>query len=120
MNVIDQARGLPSNSVRDIVCSSDGYYYIGTTNSLQVLTMNYGLRQVNTLTEIYYADDMDADREGHVATVTSGGTLYLLQGGTVLSSRQMTDGKTDTCWPRPQDMRSMNLISAGAGLTTSA
>ena len=94
VNVIDQARGLPSNSVRDIVCSSDGYYYIGTTNSLQVLTMNYGLRQVNTLTEIYYADDMDADREGHVATVTSGGTLYLLQGGTVLSSRQMTDGKT--------------------------
>ena len=94
VNVIDQASGLPSNSVRDIVCSSDGYYYIGTTSSMQVLTMNYGLRQVNTLAEIYYADDMDADREGHVATVTSGGTLYLLQGGTVLSSRQMTDGKT--------------------------
>jgi energy-coupling factor transport system substrate-specific component len=94
VNVIDQAGGLPSNSVRDIVRSSDGYYYIGTTSSLQVLTMNYGLRQVNTLTEIYYADDMDADRDGHVATVTSSGTLYLLQGGTVLSSRQMTDGKT--------------------------
>ncbi len=94
VNVIDQAGGLPSNSVRDIVRSSDGYYYIGTTGSLQVLTMNYGLRQVNTLAEIYYADDMDADGSGHVATVTSGGTLYLLQGGTVLSSRQMTDGKT--------------------------
>ncbi len=94
VNVIDQASGLPSNSVRDIVRSSDGYYYIGTTSSMQVLTMNYGLRQVNTLAEIYYADDMDADGEGHVATVTSGGTLYLLQGGTILSSRQMTDGKT--------------------------
>ena len=94
VNVIDQAGGLPSNSVRDIVRSSDGYYYIGTTGSLQVLTMNYGLRQVNTLAEIYYADDMDADGSGHVATVTSGGILYLLREGTVLSSRQMTDGKT--------------------------
>ena len=79
VNVIDQASGLPSNSVRDIVCSSDGYYYIGTTSSMQVLTMNYGLRQVNTLTEIYYADDLDADRDGHVAAVTSSGTLYRLK-----------------------------------------
>ena len=94
VNVVDQSSGLPSNSVRDIVRSSDGYYYIGTTGSMQVLTMNYGLRQVNTLTEIYYADDLDADRDGHVAAVTSSGTLYLLAEGSVLSSRQMTDGKT--------------------------
>ena len=94
VNVIDQSSGLPSNSVRGIVRSSDGYYYIGTTGSMQVLTMNYGLRQVNTLTEIYYADDIDADNNGYVAAVTSSGTLYLLQEGTILSSRQMTDGKT--------------------------
>ena len=93
-NVIDQAGGLPSNSVRSIIRSSDGYYYIGTTSSMQVLTLNSGLKRVNTLGEIYYADRSAADSDGHVATVTNAGVLFLLEKGRVLASRQMTDGKT--------------------------
>ena len=50
VNVIDDRKGLPSNSVKAIVRDSEGYYYIGTTSSMQVLTLNSGLKQVNTLT----------------------------------------------------------------------
>ena len=94
VNVLDQSTGLPSNSVRAIIRSSDGYYYIGTTGSMQVLSLNYGLKRLNTLSEIYYANNISADESGHVATVTSAGTLYLLEKGQILSSRQMTDDKT--------------------------
>ena len=88
-NVIDQSMGLPANAVRSIICSSDGYYYIGTTSSMQVLSLNYGLQRVNTLQEVFYADDSAADEEGRVATVTNSGTLYLLRQGQILSSRQL-------------------------------
>lgn len=93
-NVLDTSTGLPSNSVRSIIRSSDGYYYIGTTDSMQVLTLNNGLRRVNTLPEIYYADRLSADDNGHVAAVTNQGVLFLLEKGRVLASRQITDGKT--------------------------
>ena len=43
-NVIDQERGLPANSVKSIIKSTDGYYYIGTTGSMQILTLNSGLK----------------------------------------------------------------------------
>ena len=93
-NVIDQSMGLPSNAVRSIVRSSDGYYYIGTTSNMQVLTLNYGLQRVNTLAEVIYADDSAADEAGHVAAVTDSGMLYLLKQGQIMSSRRLTeDGK---------------------------
>ena len=91
-NVVDQAQGLPSNSVRSIIQSADGYYYIGTTSSMQVLTLNGGLKTESTLYEVNYADDVAADEEGHVAAVTSNGRLFLLKEGRILSSRQITTG----------------------------
>ena len=90
-NVIDQSMGLPANAVRSIVRSSDGYYYIGTTSNMQVLTLNYGLQRVTTLAEVIYADDSAADEDGRVATVTDSGMLYLLRQGQILSSRRLTD-----------------------------
>ncbi|MCR5301389.1 MAG: HD domain-containing protein [Lachnospiraceae bacterium] len=93
VNVIDQSSGLPSNSVRCIIRSSDGYYYVGTTGSMQILTMNNGLKASNTLDEINYADSIAADETGHVATVSSDGRLFLLKGGEVLSSEQMPEGE---------------------------
>ncbi len=94
-NVVDQSMGLPANSVRSIVRSSDGYYYIGTTSSMQVLTLNYGLQRENTLSEVLYADKSAADGNGRVAAVTSSGMLYLMKEGQILSSRRLTDGKED-------------------------
>ena len=94
VNVIDQSLGLPSNAVKDIVRSSDGYYYIGTTGSMQILTLNCGLKKLNTLPEVNYADQMAADDRGNVAAVTNDGTLFLLQQGQIVSSRQLPERQT--------------------------
>ena len=88
--VLDQSMGLPSNSVRAIIQSADGDYYIGTTSSMQILTLNSGLKKMNTLWEVNYADDIAADASGRVATVTSDGRLFLLRSRKIQSSRQVT------------------------------
>ena len=93
VNVVDQAKGLPADSVRSIIQSSDGYYYIGTTGSLQVLTLNSGLKRVSTLWEVNHAEDLAADRHGHVAGVTSDGRLFLMEKGRIRSSLRLTNGK---------------------------
>ncbi|MBR6186381.1 MAG: HD domain-containing protein [Clostridia bacterium] len=93
INVVDPSRGLPSYSVRSILQSSDSYYYIGTTASMQVFSLNSGLKTVNTLREVNYADDLSADQTGQVAAVTSDGRLFLLKAGQIVSSLQMTNGK---------------------------
>ena len=92
-NVVDQSRGLPSNSVRAIIQSADGYYYVGTTGSMQILTLKNGLRRVNTLREVNYADKIAADDEGHVAAVTSDGRLFLMREGVIQSSLQLPEGE---------------------------
>ena len=92
-NVVDQSKGLPSNSVRAIIQSADGYYYVGTTGSMQVLTLHNGLKRVNTLWEINYADKVAADQSGHVAAVTSNGRMFLLEKGQILSSIQLAGGE---------------------------
>ena len=88
-NVVDQSNGLPSNSVRSIIQCADGYYYVGTTDSMQVFSLNNGLKVVNTLREINYADGIAADNSGHVAAVTQNGCLFLMTKGHILSSRQL-------------------------------
>ncbi len=94
VNVIDQSQGLPSNSVKSIVRSSDGYYYIGTTGSMQILTLNCGLKKLSTLSEVAYAEQVTADDKGNVVAVTNEGTLFLLQQGQIVSSRQLPERQT--------------------------
>ena len=89
VNVLDERHGLPAYSVRSIICSSDGYYYIGTTSSMQIISLDNGLKKLNTLVEINGSDDLAADSAGHVAAVSDRGTLFLLEGGKILCSRQM-------------------------------
>ncbi len=98
VNTLDQRSGLPSNSVRSIIQSADGYYYVGTTSSMQILAMNNGLRVAHTLGEVNYADCMAADESGYVAAVTSDGRLYLMKAGRILSSLRLTeDGEVFNC-----------------------
>ena len=94
VNVIDQSMGLPTNAVKDIVRSSDGYYYIGTTGSMQILTLNSGLKKLNTLSEVAYTEQLAADSRGNVAAVTNDGTLFLMQQGQIISSRQLPERQT--------------------------
>ncbi|MBQ8946075.1 MAG: HD domain-containing protein [Lachnospiraceae bacterium] len=91
VNVLDHSSGLPSNSVRCIIRASDGYYYVGTSGSMQILVMNNGLKAANTLTEINYADSITADEYGRVASISSDGTLFLMSHGEILSSMQLPD-----------------------------
>ena len=91
VNVIDQSTGLPSNSVRSIVRATDGYYYVGTSGSMQILVMNNGLKAANTLPEVNYAESLTADNQGHVAAISSDGTLYLLKSGNIINSIRLSN-----------------------------
>ncbi len=90
-NVIDQSSGLSSNSVRCITRSSDGYYYVGTTGSMEILVMNNGLKATNTLEEVNYADSITADDNGHVAAIASDGRLFLMEKGRICSATHLPD-----------------------------
>ena len=93
VNVLDESTGLPSDSVKSIISSSDGYYYIGTAGSMQVIMMNNGLKPVYTLDEVTYADSITADENDHVATIGSDGKLFLLKNGTILESLSLPEGE---------------------------
>ena len=93
VNVVDQSMGLPSDSVRCIIQAADGYYYVGTTGSMQILLMNNGLKAANTLREIHYSESITADEKGHVAAVASDGRLFLMRKGLILCSLQLTDDR---------------------------
>lgn len=82
-NVIDTSVGLPSDSVRAIVRSSDGTYYVGTSDAMQLFELNGGIKLLNTIPEVTYAHSLSADERGNVAAVTSSGDLYLLTNGEV-------------------------------------
>ena len=114
VNVIDQSSGLPANSVKSIIKSSDGYYYIGTTGSMQVLTLNCGLKRAGVLTEISYAEYLAADENGNVAAVTNEGVLFLMRQGGIVSSRRLTDRQTifTSCSFDPKDG---TLLAATSG-----
>ena len=92
VNVLDMNSGLPSNSVRCITRASDGYYYVGTTGSLQIIMMNNGLKAAGTLPEVNYADSITADEVGHVATIASDGRLFLIKNGEIKASLQLDNG----------------------------
>ncbi len=93
VNVLDESEGLPSNSVRCIIRATDGYYYVGTTASMQILVMNNGMKAINTLEEVNYADSITADENGHVAAVASDGRLFLMKEGNILCSKQLPEGQ---------------------------
>ncbi len=113
VNVIDKDRGLPANSVKSIIRSTDGYYYIGTTAGTQVLTLNTGLQRVGIIPEVICANHLAADKDGNVAAVTQEGILYLLRKGKVVTSIRREEDKPvfTTCAFEPDG----TLLAATAG-----
>lgn len=92
VNVIDRSSGLPANSVRSIVRGSDGFYYVGTADSLQVFNLEDGLSATNTLDEIIYSHDLSSDKNGNVCSVTYGGDLFILNGGNIIKKAVSDSG----------------------------
>lgn len=80
VNTLNEDNGLPANSVRSIVQQSSGYYFVGTSSNLAVVSLSGGMRIVKDIPEVVYASSMDADRQEHVAAVTSNGKLCLMSG----------------------------------------
>ncbi len=98
LGTLDKTDGLPSDSVRSIVKSAQGEYYVGTADSLVILTFDTEFALVRTLDTIKYACRLSADKDGHVAAVTAHGELFLLRNGEILARHTVSDEESfSTC-----------------------
>ncbi len=79
VNIFDTDKGLTSDSVRSIVQSASGDYYIGTSDEVTVVELKDGITVTGELPEIRYAQSLSSDRTGLVAAVTAGGRLYVMK-----------------------------------------
>lgn len=97
-DVMNRKNGLPSNSVRCITENAEGYYYVGTTDGLAIMTLSGELKVCNIIPDIVYANSICADREGNVAVVTDEGGLYLLCGTEVIAKQTLKrEGESYNC-----------------------
>lgn len=97
-NTITQAEGLPSDAVRCITKSSDGFYYVGTTGSLAILKLSSGLTLAASIPEIAYANSISADQRGNVAAVTNEGGLYVVRATEIVMEKTTErKGESYTC-----------------------
>ncbi|MBQ8884590.1 MAG: hypothetical protein IJ031_08415 [Oscillospiraceae bacterium] len=86
-NVINQDKGLPSDSVRCITKSTNGDYYVGTTSYLAVITLSSGLVVSDVIEEVSYACSISADNNGNIAVVTNEGKLFIINGSEIILER---------------------------------
>ncbi len=91
-NVVSSANGLPSDSVRSIVKSSDGLYYVATSKGVQVLSINTGMRILNTI-DTGYTNCITADKSGNIAALNSSGTIFIIRDKKLVSTHEK-QGKT--------------------------
>ena len=85
VNVLDSSNGLPSDSVRNITQSSDGDYYIGTSDHMAIVRLKNGISVASELPEVGYTQSISADRKGNVAVVSADGRLFILKDGAIVS-----------------------------------
>ncbi len=97
-NVINSKDGLPSDSIRSIVQSSDGSYYIGTSSELVTLELKIGLSVKEQIPQVGRVDRMSADTKGNVAAVNNEGKLFIINGSKVVASLDSAEnGQTLSC-----------------------
>lgn len=97
-NTIRQEDGLPTDTVRCITKSSDGFYYVGTTGELAVLKLSSGLLVSDTIEDITYANSISADKKGNIAAVTNNGGLFLVNGAKAKDRTFLSEkGELYTC-----------------------
>lgn len=78
VTVLDKAGGLPEDSVRSIIKSADGHYYVGTTGAMCSLALTDGIEVRRVFEELQYVWNLTANKEGYVCAVTSEGELALV------------------------------------------
>ena len=79
VNTLDSVSGLPTDSVRSIVQSADGDYYIGTSGFMALVRIAIGITVTKTIQSVGGVQSISADADGHVAAVSADGRLYILQ-----------------------------------------
>ena len=96
-NTLDESMGLSSDSVRCIIRSSNGLYYIGTVDALDVIELYDGLHVTAVLKEIQGAESMSVSEDGYFACTTSDGSLYLLKDEEILETLKDGDNLNYSC-----------------------
>lgn len=97
-NVVNREDGLPSNSVRCIVEDTEGYYYVGTTDSLVVMQLSGGLKVHKIIPDVVYANSICADQNGNVVAVTDTGGLYLIRDTEIIAQQKIqNEGEDYNC-----------------------
>lgn len=86
VNVLDVESGMASNSIRCVTESTDGVYYVGTTDGLMAITLDGGLRVLKEIDTINCAEKITSDDEGYVVTVTASGDLYIIRNKEIFTS----------------------------------
>ncbi len=115
-SVVDKTSGLPSDSIRCITKSTDDKYYIGTTDSMAVLSLSEGLKVLNEIPQIHYAVSVTADKEGHAAAVNADGNLFMLGNGEILFTKDdTTQDEIYTCCTFGNDGK-LYVGSSGNGI----
>lgn len=97
-NVITSEDGLPSDSIRSIVQSSTGEYYIGTSDGMVSLELKTGFSIKSTMTDAGYIDHLSADHNGNIAALNKEGRLYILNNDKYVTGLEFgTPGKMLSC-----------------------
>ena len=91
-NVINSKNGLPSDSIRSIVQSSSGEYYIGTSSGIVTMEMKIGMSVSAEVQGVGFVDRLSADNSGNVAAVNKDGQLFVLRSGKVIKNFEKAYG----------------------------
>ncbi len=83
-NVLNSENGLPSNSVRSIAQGEDGVYYVGTSESLAMVSIANGLRVTSILPEITYATSIST-YGSYAAIATDDNSFFLMNGDKIVA-----------------------------------
>ncbi len=93
-NVFNTSNGLPSDSIRSIVQSASGDYYIGTTDGMVSLELKTGISIKSRFIDAGYVERLTADSLGHVAALNKEGRLYVLEGDKFVTGLEFSGGSS--------------------------
>lgn len=85
-NVLDSLSGLSSDSVKCINQDSVGNFFIGTSNSLDIVKLHTGISVVNTFDQVNYAYSIATDKTGHAVVIDSTGKVFVFNNAELLYS----------------------------------
>ena len=98
VNVINSTDGLPSDSIRSIVQSASGEYFIGTTEGLVTLELKMGISVKEKFSFTGNIDKLAADSKGKAAALDRDGTLYIFERGMSTKTFSLAnEGKQISC-----------------------